>query len=622
MKLRMPAVPLITHSPYFSIWSMGDELNQSTTQHWTGKPQKLTGLLKIGGQVYRFMGENDEPAMKQLSLEVTATDTVYSFECPLATLECRFTSPLLLDDYKILSRPLTYLFVKVTPKREEIKDAEIEILVNDEICLDHALQHETVFNEIVGKNFHGATIASKVQNPLNCSGDDLRIDWGTFYLAANNGMISVDGHTLGLTTKLDDDSSALFAFGYDENKSIQYFHVNLDAFWKTEYKSFKELLENAFEDYEEVAVRCDKFSKKLREDAEKAGGKDYADILTGAYRQTIAAHQICKDTDGKILFISKECFSNGCAATADVSYPSIPLFLLYNPELIFGMLRPVFRYSRQKEWKWDYAPHDAGRYPLLNGQVYCSADNEDGQMPVEECGNLLVMTAAATLASKDTSFAKENLDLLERWANYLLANGLDPKNQLCTDDFAGHLAHNCNLSIKAIMGITSFAIIERANGNTDKADTLTEKAREMAREWCDMAKNNDGTYRLAFDRADTFSMKYNAVFDFIFKTNIFPPHAFDKELESYLTRLDTYGMPLDNRADYTKSDWLIWSASMLGDKESFEKVAKTLFDAFNETPHRVPMMDWYDTKNAARIQFQNRTVQGGLFMKLLMEKGI
>ena len=47
------------------------------------------------------------------------------------------------------------------------------------------------------------------------------------------------------------------------------------------------------------------------------------------------------------FFVSKECHSNGCAATVDVSYPSIPLFLLYNPELVRGMMRPVFKFARR-----------------------------------------------------------------------------------------------------------------------------------------------------------------------------------------------------------------------------------------------------------------------------------
>jgi hypothetical protein len=79
---------------------------------------------------------------------------------------------------------------------------------------------------------------------------------------------------------------------------------------------------------------------------------------------------VAVDTEGQLLFISKECFSNGCAATVDVSYPSIPMFLHYNPEFVKGMMRPIFKYAATEEWEFDFAPHDAGQYPLVEGQVY------------------------------------------------------------------------------------------------------------------------------------------------------------------------------------------------------------------------------------------------------------
>jgi hypothetical protein len=69
-----------------------------------------------------------------------------------------------------------------------------------------------------------------------------------------------------------------------------------------------------------------------------------------------AAHKLVYDENGDVLYISKECFSNGCAATVDVSYPSIPLFLCYNPELVRGMMRPIFRFARTDEWEFDFSP--------------------------------------------------------------------------------------------------------------------------------------------------------------------------------------------------------------------------------------------------------------------------
>ena len=235
---------------------------------------------------------------------------------------------------------------------------------------------------------------------------------------------------------------------------------------------------------------------------------------------------------------------------------------------------------------------------------------------------MLVMEAAAAIASGDVSFAESHLDLLEQWVKYLLKNGDDPDNQLCTDDFAGHLAHNCNLSLKAISGILSLAEIYKMLGRTKDAKTYTAKAQKMAEGWLKRASNGDGTYRLAFDLPGSTSMKYNIVWDKLFGTNLFPESFFAGEIAAAIRRQLPYGLPLDNRSAYTKSDWLVWTATLAKDKADFETLIAPLWEAYNRTPSRVPMTDWYWTDTSEQRGFQARSVQGGLFMKLLAYRGL
>ncbi len=648
MILRPPSTPLITVDPYFSVWSPADTLTDRTTVHWTGKPNTIVGYAEIDGENYRFMGKvngDDSKVIPQTGRDCDALSTRYTFEGAGVTLFLTFTTPLLLDNLDVLSRPVSYLNITAASSDGKAHSVKIKLSVSEEICLNLRGEDEVVTKTITGRNYTAVKMGSVKQPVLAVSGDDIRINWGCFYLGVDKGSVSVEKKAVPYRKRHRNDNppenfreemtfvtaeadlctecspSALFTFSYDDVKSIKYFGEELTSYWNRGGKTITEAIEEAYADYDERIVECREFSDKLFLDCTRAGGEKYAEICELSYRQSIAAHKVAVDTDGQILFISKECFSNGCAATVDVSYPSIPLYLLYNPELVLGMMRPIVKYARTDGWIFDFAPHDCGQYPLLHGQVY-SGNNIEGQMPVEECGNMLVMTAAATIASGDTKFAEDNLDLLEAWVKYLIAHGDDPENQLCTDDFAGHLAHNCNLSLKAIMGISGLGIIYHLIGREDDCEKMMTAARKMAEGWAERASNGDGSYRLAFDRAGTWSMKYNIVWDKLMGTNVMDKGVIASEFTSYTRRMNAYGMPLDNRANYTKSDWLMWTGTLAESKRDFEAYVEPLWKSYDCSPSRVPATDWYDTVTSQQVGFQHRSVVGGHFIKLLEYKGI
>jgi len=478
-----------------------------------------------------------------------------------------------------------------------------------------------------------------VQKVLHCSGDDIRIDWGYLYLGVK-GEGTVD-HTVlnglyAVSVEAAVEKEALFLFAYDDIHSIHYFGEDLDAYWRKDGKTICQAISEAAQDYETVLARCNAFSENLKADAIRRGNEKYAELLLLAVRQVMAGHKLVVDKQGRNLFISKECHSNGCAATVDVTYPSAPLFLLYNPELLKGMLRPVMDYAASEEWRFDFAPHDVGQYPLVDGQRYWverKADgsvyiNPDGQMPVEECGNMLILFAALCDADDSTAFVEPYLPTVKQWSEYLIRYGLDPENQLCTDDFAGHLAHNVNLSIKAIMGIAGYSRILTRLGEGEEARRLMEIARNYAAALVERAANEDGSFRLAYDRPGTFSLKYNSVWDKLWETDLFPASFYQGEIRRYRQELLPYGVPLDSREKYTKSDWLVWAASLAEKREDFCMLVDSLWSAFHTMRTRLPMTDWYycDTSNARfwgnEFAFRHRTVQGGLFIKLLLgDKG-
>lgn len=668
---RPPAVPLVTVDPYFSVWSAADHLYDDHTKHWTGQRNSMTGMIMIDGQVRRFMGKigldadvNDhEPEVAtQKSLEVNPLSSKYIFKTGGISLEIDFTTPLLPGNLDILSRPASYITFSVRSNDGKPHDVKIYFDVTGEWCVNTEDQKVIWSREDLGGGIDAMRMGSEEQAVLQRDGDDVRIDWGYLYLVTpQTDRIQTVIHSYdirkqfietGEVPSTDDQRqprtvedgtpvmAAVIDFGqvsenadsnflvlaYDDIYSIEYFGKSLAAYWRKDGMTIGQMLVSAVEQYNEIMKTCGEFNRQLMNDSMNAGGQKYADMLSLAYRQAIAAHKLVVDDNGEILFLSKECFSNGCIGTVDVSYPSIPLFLHYNPELVKGMMRPIFRYANSGTWPYDFAPHDVGRYPKANGQVY-GQNKIEYQMPIEECGNMLIMAAAVCLFENNADFAEKNWGLLTQWANYLRENGLDPQNQLCTDDFAGHLEHNVNLSVKAIVGIGAYSILCRMLGKTDAMNQYLTASGEMAAQWETIANAGDH-YKLTFDStSETWSLKYNLVWDKILGLHLFPEEIAEKEVSYYFLKQNRYGTPLDNRNTYTKSDWLVWSASLANTKDDFAKMITPLWDFLNESPSRIPFTDWYDTVTGRQVTnqthtgkeigFQNRTVVGGIFIKLL-----
>jgi hypothetical protein len=217
----------------------------------------------------------------------------------------------------------------------------------------------------------------------------------------------------------------------------------------------------------------------------------------------------------------------------------------------------------------------------------------------------------------NTKYVEKYWPLLERWAAFLKEKGLDPDNQLCTDDFAGHLAHNANLSIKAIMALGAYSKMCEMAGKKEQAAEYRATAEKFAKQWVTMADAGDH-YRLAFDQKnESWSQKYNLVWDKLLGLNLFPPEVAAKEIAFYKTKLNRYGLPLDNREGYTKADWIVWTATLAKSREDFDALMNPMYDFISATPQRVPLTDWYQTKDAKMVGFQARPVIGGVFIKML-----
>lgn len=653
--LRPPAVPLLTCNPYFSVWSFSDRLTYDATRHWTGAKQELHSLVRVDGTAWRIMGDEprDIQAMPQSGLQVLPTRTIYDFEASGVHLTLTFLTPMLPSDLDLVSWPVTYLSWKVRSVDGKAHQVSIEydntaqLVVNTE---DEPVvwQHEKVGGLSVLR------MGTKAQPVLQKSGDDLRIDWGYLYVAAPGaqspqsvvanvaeviGTFAGKGLLPGADTRMPrpphDQMPAMavvFDLGevaadplerhlllaYDQTFAIEYLHKPLRPYWRLKRTKMSDLLGEAERDYASLVKRCEKFDSDLVTDLTQVGGENYARLAALAYRQALAAQILAAGPDGEPFFLPKENFSNGCIGTVDVIYPASPILLLLNPELLEASLVPLFKYAESGRWPFPFAPHDLGTYPLANGQVYGGGEKSDvDQMPVEESGNMLLMVAAIAKAEGEAKFAVKYWPLLTKWAEYLRDKGLDPANQLCTDDFAGHLAHNANLSLKAIEALNAYAELAGMLGKKQEHELYHKTAQEFAQQWVKMADDGDH-YRLAFDRPGTWSQKYNLVWDKVLSFHLFPAQVAEKEI-AYYENKGHFGFPLDNRKHYTKLDWEFWSATLADSPAHWENLIAPIYDWVNDSPSRVPLTDWYWTTDGTQVGFQARSVVGGLYIKMLAD---
>lgn len=586
----------------------------------------------------------------QKSANVLPTQTFYTFECGPVELTLVFTAPLLMDDLELMTRPVNYLTYQVKATDAKSHDVQIYFETTPQWAVNEESQPVN-FEMIEDQNGLTYLKTGTIEQPvLQKRGDDLRMDWGYFYMSAKwdknvemnlgeyramkkefaaNGMISSDSTATSSEMKKEKtvlaysrnlgqisskSNNGFLMLGYDDLYSIQYFEKNLMPYWKkngevTIYQQF----EKASKEYASIMKRCEAFNTDMMEETEKAGGQKYAELCALSYRQAIAAHKLVQDEAGDLLFFSKENFSNGSIGTVDVTYPSAPLFLVYNPNLLKGMLNPIFYYSESGKWTKPFAAHDVGTYPLANGQTY------GGDMPVEESGNMLILTTAIAQIEGNADYAKKHWDVLTVWADYLIGEGLDPANQLCTDDFAGHFAHNTNLSIKAIMGVAGYGKLADMLGKKEIAAKYLSAAKEMAQKWETMANGGDH-YKLTFDQSGTWSQKYNLVWDQMLGFKIFSTDIAQKEIAYYQTKQNKYGLPLDSRKTYTKSDWIIWTATMATNEKDFQALIDPIHTYANETTTRMPLSDWHETTDGKSVGFRARSVVGGYFMKMLDAK--
>lgn len=657
--VRPPAVPLAVRSPYLSTW-LADSTSAGTWPgFWTGRTTAMTGIARIDGVPYLFLGNpsvDGHPlrGLVQHSLKVTATRSQFVYEAAGVQLTLTFLSPVEPGDLRRQSMPLSYITAEVRSTDGAAHAVQLYFDISGEWASGDSGTKIGWSQEQVSAGGKAAltslSFTPDAPRPLAENGD--MAAWGT--VVFNAGVRSGLTWQIGADTdvrpaalangKLGDSADSgqpraindhwpVFAFNFDlgsvrgsttaqlsvghvREPAVSYLGTPLPPLWKSYWTSWQQMAAFFHADAAAAWDRTAALDRKVERDATAAGGEKYAALCALALRQAYAGTELVS-RGGKPWAFLKEISSDGNVSTVDVTYPAMPVFAYLDPAYLGLLVEPVLDYAETGGWPKTFAEHDLGsHYPNADGHN----DGNEEDMQVEESANMLLMSAAY-LARTDSAtvkgFCTAHYAILKQWADYLVDNALDPGFQNQTDDFTGFIGHSANLALKGILAIGAMSQVATAGGNAADSAHYLGIAEDYIAQWVGKAQDTTGDHlKLAYDQPGTWSLKYNGYPDALLGLNLIPRSVAAKEAAWYLRQANQYGVPLDLRHSYTKGDWEMWTAAWLRDYPVSELLIDSLYNFVNTSPSRVAFTDFYDTVSDHQSGFQARPVVGGIFALL------
>jgi hypothetical protein len=661
--LRAPAAPLAVRSPYLSTWLPADSLPGTWPTFWTGHITAMTGIARIDGTAYVFLGNpalpntNPLPTMRQTSTEITATHSRYVLQKAGVELTVSFFSPVEPGDLRRQSMPLSY----VTATARSLDGSGHRVSLYFDISGEwtsgdtgtHITWDESAYTQ-AGTSLISLTNTAATPQPLREIGNMAAwgaVVWSTAARAGLTWQIGQDAIVRGnavnqgsLDGTVDQDrpraindrwpvfafnldlgavrnttDPLVFSIGHVREPAVSYLGDALPPLWRSYFDSWQAMVGAFHADHADAEQRASMLDQQVTADGRAAASEQYAALCALALRQAYGGTELVS-RNGKPWAFLKEISSDGNVSTVDVTYPCMPAFLYTDPSYLGLILEPLLDYAENGGWPKVFAEHDLGSsYPNATGHN----DGNEEDMPVEESANMLIMCAARAAhldGTARTQYATGHYRILKQWADYLVDNALDPGFQNQTDDFTGFIAHSVNLALKGIVGIGAMSRIATAAGQSADADHYLATARSYIAQWAQKAADSSGEHlKLAYDQDGTWSLKYNGYPDRLLGLDLVPDSIATAEAAWYLSRANTYGVPLDLRHTYTKGDWEMWTAAWLSrHQEARDLLIESVYEFADTSPSRVPMTDWYDTVSDRQAGFQARPVVGGFFALLTL----
>ncbi|KAL2129393.1 hypothetical protein VTI74DRAFT_7851 [Chaetomium olivicolor] len=659
---RPPAVPLAVRSPYLNAWLQGGAggiLPGSWPRHWTGSILGWQGLVAVDGVTYNWLGAAPGPAhANQVSLEYTSTKSIFTFDLgSKVVMTVTFLSPVYPDDMGRQSQQFSYIAVKARSADGQPHSVQVYMDVSGEWAsgdVGQVVQWDTgTSGDLMYHRFFRANQEEFKESSEIAS-------WGNWYLAtrsdsgatwqigrdtvlrghfANNRVLAntqelnyrpvkqewpvfAFSHDLGNVDQ--SDVERVFTLGLVQDQVIHFAGEGkqlraVPGLWSSYYRDDISAMAAFYNDYQYACEASTALDQRIQTDSENVAGKDYAIITTLALRQTFGALQYAGTPDKPYIFL-KEISSNSDIQTVDVIFPAYPIFMYLNATLGRYLLDPLFENQESGAYPNKFAEHDLGTFPVPKGYP----DGNDEPMPLEECGNMIIMTLAYAQRTGDTGYLITHYPILKQWAQFLVEESLIPADQLSTDDFAGTLANQTNLAIKGIIGLRAMSEIAKLTNNDDP---FGEVADRYLKGWQELGINTQANLphtTLSYGDNDSHGLLYNIYADRLLSLRFIPQSIYDMQSAFYPTVASEFGVPLDTRHSWTKSDWEMFAAAVAS-KETKDMFVSKLAKWVGSTTTDRAMTDLYDAVTggypANGPVFVARPVMGGLFALLALEDG-
>ncbi|GJN89515.1 hypothetical protein Rhopal_002502-T1 [Rhodotorula paludigena] len=656
----------------------------SWPQHWpvhyagSERDHRLSwaGLIRIDDVTFEFLGAplsgdpsfaDEQKSARQVAFEYTATRSIFTFEAAGVRFNATFLSPVTPEDLARQSLPFSYLTVDVSIEAASRHSIAVYTDISGEWASGENAELMWSYKNASHVGIHSVSRKEQVQFGESAE----QAEWGQAVYATDlrAGVFAGTGHALSLrreflqngrlSSKHDTEyrkvqdrqpvfgfsvkmsksqPSATFSIGHIRDPYVNFVtpegQLDLSGLWTTRHSHYTDALSCFQSAWSAAFDEARKFDEKVRRDARRASGDNYAALAELSVRQAFATFELTtgvsedweEDKNGVMAHL-KEISSNGDMTTVDVIFPLHPLLLYTNPKLLSLLLEPLLRYTHSGLYPNRWPVHDLGRYPNATGYN----EGNDEPMPVEEAGNMLWMALAYYQLTKDAVWVEKHYELFKQWTAFLLNDGLVPDEQLSTDDFAGTLSNQTNLAVKAIVGIGAMGRLAHALGRLTDQIHYRSAAEAFATEWQRMAITDQGGVRhakLSYQDEDSWGTLYNLFGDRVLNLKLFSRDVYRNQGAWYRTQLEKYGLPLDSRHKWAKSDWAVFAAACAVDSQGRDLLLDPLVDYLKAGKVDAPLPDLYETPSADfpgrgldwPIYFIARPVVGGHFALLALEK--